>query len=169
MFDGGPITSSTSPTNSIRSISLIGCELQSPFSSLWSLNRVAMSNSGGFAVTRAHPDSRFYDPPPIRRQQQQQKQKPVRSEAAPVGSVESEPARAEPEESALSVSKPKSVCSSPTQLSADLTHLDRLIKSVTPFVRAHHLPEVSGRSPGHLVHHQIKYWYAKCCYGTACE
>ncbi|PKI40166.1 hypothetical protein CRG98_039418 [Punica granatum] len=117
-----------------------------------------MSNSGGFAVTRTHPDSRFYHPPPVRRhqqqlllqqQQQQQRQqhlqKPVRSEVGRVDPAESEPARSESDESALSVSRPSSVCSSSTHRTADLTHLDRLIESVTPSVRAHHLPEVRTR------------------------
>ncbi|KAH7578293.1 hypothetical protein JRO89_XS01G0364800 [Xanthoceras sorbifolium] len=96
-----------------------------------------MSNSGGFAVTRTHSGDRFYYPPAMRRHQQllfrqQQLQKEVSVDLAEVDT------RADSDESTLS--RPNSVCSASaasTPRNADLTNLDRLIDSVTPFVPAH--------------------------------
>ncbi|KAK4756513.1 hypothetical protein SAY87_006640 [Trapa incisa] len=121
-----------------------------------------MSNSGGFAVNRIPPDSRFYHPPHVRRQQQQQKhqqqQQPqqaeedVRSETARVGSVDPEPVRTDSDDSALSHSRPNSVCSASTIRSVDLTNLDRFVESVIPSVRTHQFREEKrgeGRRPEH--------------------
>lgn len=100
-----------------------------------------MSNSGGFTVTRAHSGDRFYNPPAMRRQQQQlqlqrrlQKQLQRKSQ---VDSVEAE-TLADSDESTLYRSD--SVCSvSPRN--GDLSNLDRLIDSVTPYVPVQYLPE----------------------------
>ncbi|XP_017981059.1 PREDICTED: uncharacterized protein LOC18613631 [Theobroma cacao] len=112
-----------------------------------------MSNSGGFAVTRAHTGDRFYNPPAVRRQQQllqqqqlqrQQLQRPLQKELQRPSKKESRvnlvdsmaEARTDSDESTLS--RPNSVCSaSPSSPKiANLTNLDRLMESVTPFVPA---------------------------------
>lgn len=104
-----------------------------------------MSNSGGFAVTRTHGSDRFYNPPAVRRnqqlvlqQQQQQLQRPLKSDAR-VDSLEAE-TRTDSDESSLS--RPNSVSSSSPPRTANLTNLDRLMESVTPFVPAQFLSEV---------------------------
>ncbi|EOX95181.1 Uncharacterized protein TCM_004737 [Theobroma cacao] len=112
-----------------------------------------MSNSGGFAVTRAQTGDRFYNPPAVRRQQQllqqqqlqrQQLQRPLQKELQRPSKKESRvnlvdsmaEARTDSDESTLS--RPNSVCSaSPSSPKiANLTNLDRLMESVTPFVPA---------------------------------
>ncbi|XWS76607.1 hypothetical protein CRYUN_Cryun01aG0191300 [Craigia yunnanensis] len=101
-----------------------------------------MSSSGGFAVTRTRTRDRFYDPPAVRRQQQlhrplqKELQRPLKKETR-VNSVDSmAEARTDSDESTLS--RPNSVCSaSPSSPKiANLTNLDRLMESVTPFVPA---------------------------------
>ncbi|XVF72685.1 hypothetical protein PTKIN_Ptkin12aG0139900 [Pterospermum kingtungense] len=127
-----------------------------------------MSNSGGYAVTRTHTGDRFYIPPAVmrqqqllqqqqlqrqqqqlQRQQQQHLQRPLQKELqrplkkeSRVNSVDSmAEARTDSDESTLS--RPNSVCSaSPSSPKvADLTNLDRLMESVTPFVPARCLSE----------------------------
>lgn len=103
-----------------------------------------MSNSGGFALTRTHGSDRFYNPPPVRRhqqlllQQQRQLRRAVKSENR-VESGESE-TRTDSDESTLS--RPNSACSSSPPRQADLTNLDRVMESVTPFVPAQFFSEV---------------------------
>lgn len=105
-----------------------------------------MSNSGGFAVTRTHGSDRFYNPPAVRRnqqlvlqhQQQQQLQRPLKSDVR-VDPVEAE-TRADSDESSLL--RPNSVSSSSPPRTSNLTNLDRLMESVTPFVPAQFLSEV---------------------------
>lgn len=113
-----------------------------------------MSGSGGFAVSRTHGGDRFYNPPPVRRQQlllQQEKLqrqrllRPVKSDAA----AEAEN-RTDSDDSTTTLSKPTpSVCSSssspPRPPPADVTNLDRLVESVTPFIPARVSPEVNGK------------------------
>ncbi|KAK3194189.1 hypothetical protein Dsin_025499 [Dipteronia sinensis] len=103
-----------------------------------------MSNSCGFAVTRTHSGDRFYNPPAMRwhqqllfrqHQLQGQLQRQLRNENR-VDSPEVD-TRTDSDESTLS--RPNSVCSASaasTPRNADLTNLDRLIDSVTPFVPA---------------------------------
>ncbi|KAI3425483.1 uncharacterized protein J3R85_010211 [Psidium guajava] len=103
-----------------------------------------MSNSGRFAVTRVHQDSRFYTPP-VRRQrqqQQQQLQKQLQKQSR-VDSAEAEARADSSDDSALS--RPNSVCSSSPPSTANLTNLDRLMDSVTPSVRAQYTPELRSR------------------------
>ncbi|KAI4301456.1 hypothetical protein L6164_034734 [Bauhinia variegata] len=101
-----------------------------------------MSNSGGYAVMRTHGSDRFYNPPAVRRNQQfvlQQQQQLKRQLQGPLKSdrrvdpVEPD-MRADSEESTLS--RPNSACSFSPPRTANLTNLDRLIASVTPFVPA---------------------------------
>lgn len=113
-----------------------------------------MSGSGGFAVSRTHGGDRFYNPPPVRRQQlllqqeklhRQQLLRPVKSDAA----AEAEN-RTDSDDSTTTLSKPTpSVCSSssspPRPPPADVTNLDRLVESVTPFIPARLSPEVNGK------------------------
>ena len=110
-----------------------------------------MSNSGGFAVTGTRTEDRFYNPPAVRRQQQilQQQQlqrqhlhRPLKKETR-VNSVDSTAeARTDSDESTLS--RPNSACSaSPSSPKiANLTNLDRLMESVTPFVSSQCFSEV---------------------------
>ncbi|KAF7818168.1 Myb/SANT-like domain containing protein [Senna tora] len=106
-----------------------------------------MSNSVGSAVARTHGTDRFYNPPAVRRnqqlaqqrqRQQQQLQRPLKSDTR-VDPVETE-TRTDSDESTLS--RPNSVGSSSPPRTANLTNLDRLISSVTPFVPAQFLSEV---------------------------
>lgn len=114
-----------------------------------------MSNSGGFAVSRSHGGDRFYSPPAIRRQheqmlqfqrlqqQQQQLQRTtVKVEAAAASAEVGN--RIELDESGTALSKQTVVCSSsPTgPPPTNVTNLDRLLESVTPFVSAQHNSEV---------------------------
>ncbi|XP_022757922.1 uncharacterized protein LOC111305030 [Durio zibethinus] len=117
-----------------------------------------MSNSGGFAVARTHTGDRFYNPPAVRRHQQllqqqqfqrQQLHRPLQKELQ--GPLKNESrddsvdlmteAWTDSDESTLS--RPNSVCpSSPSSpKNANLTNLDRLMESVTPFVPAQCFPE----------------------------
>ncbi|TXG63353.1 hypothetical protein EZV62_010347 [Acer yangbiense] len=103
-----------------------------------------MSNSGGFAVTRNHPGDRFYNPPAMRRHQQLlfrqqqlqgQLQRPLRKEIR----VDSPEVDTGTDSDDSILSRPNSVCSASaatTPRNADLTNLDRLLDSVTPFVPA---------------------------------
>ncbi|KAF7153107.1 hypothetical protein RHSIM_Rhsim01G0288000 [Rhododendron simsii] len=108
-----------------------------------------MSGSGGFAVSRTHGGDRFYTPPGRRRQlllqqeklQRQQLLRPLKSDAA----AEAEN-RTDSDDSTTTLSKPTpSVCSSssspPRPPPADVTNLDRLVESVTPFIPARLSPE----------------------------
>ncbi|XP_056170794.1 uncharacterized protein LOC115673654 isoform X3 [Syzygium oleosum] len=109
-----------------------------------------MSNSGRFAVTRVHPDNRFYNPPPVRRHQQQllrQKQQQLLQKQSRIESAEAEAeALARPDSSDDSaLSRPNSVCSPSPPGTANSTNLDRLMESVTPSVRAHDSPELRSR------------------------
>lgn len=114
-----------------------------------------MSNTGGYAVTRTHSGDRFYNPPAMRRhqqllvQQQQQRQLQRTSQKENrrvVGSAEAE-TRTDSDKSALR--RPSSACSdsaaSPPK-NDELTNLDRLMESVTPFVPAQFSSEVSVRT-----------------------
>lgn len=110
-------------------------------------------------MTRAHTGDRFYNPPAVRRQQQllqqqqlqrQQLQRPLQKELQRPSKKESRvnlvdsmaEARTDSDESTLS--RPNSVCSaSPSSPKiANLTNLDRLMESVTPFVPAQCFSEV---------------------------
>ncbi|XP_022770861.1 uncharacterized protein LOC111314096 [Durio zibethinus] len=118
-----------------------------------------MSNSGGFAVTRTHTGNRFYNPPAVRRQQQllqqqqlqrQQLHGPLQKEPqralkeSRVNSVDSvAEARTDSDESTLS--RPNSVCSASPSSISNLTNLDRLMESVTPFVPAQCFSEAKMR------------------------
>ncbi|XVF22150.1 hypothetical protein REPUB_Repub12eG0148800 [Reevesia pubescens] len=113
-----------------------------------------MSNSGGFALTRTHTGDRFYNPPAVRRQQQelqrQQLYRPLQKElqrplkkGSRVNSVDSmTEVRTDSDESTLP--RPNSVCSA-SQNIGNLTNLDRLIESVTPFVPAQCISEAKLR------------------------
>ncbi|KAI4349702.1 hypothetical protein L6164_010264 [Bauhinia variegata] len=104
-----------------------------------------MSNSGGSAVMRTHGSDRFYNPPAVRRNQQlleqqqlqKQLQRPLKSDRR-VDPVEPD-TLTDSDESALS--RPSSACSFTPPRTANLTILDRLIASVTPFVPAKFLTE----------------------------
>uniref|UniRef100_A0A5B7BKY5 DUF789 domain-containing protein n=1 Tax=Davidia involucrata TaxID=16924 RepID=A0A5B7BKY5_DAVIN len=108
----------------------------------------------GSAVSRTHGGDRFYNPPAIRRHQQwllqqqqlqrqhQQLQRPVKSEAAAVEADN----RTDSDDSTTTLSKPPSVgSSSPPRPQTNVTNLDRLMESVTPFVPAQYFPEASVR------------------------
>ncbi|KAL6953228.1 hypothetical protein U1Q18_020015 [Sarracenia purpurea var. burkii] len=106
-----------------------------------------MSGSGGFTVSRTHRGDRFYNPPAIRRhqqlllqQQQLQKQrlpKPVKSEAEN---------RTDSDDATTTLSKQPAVVSfSLPRPSTNVTNLDRLVDSVTPFVPAQCFSEVSAK------------------------
>ncbi|CAK9135055.1 unnamed protein product [Ilex paraguariensis] len=109
-----------------------------------------MSSSGSFAVSRRHGGDRFYNPPgrrrhqlqlqqqELQRQQQQQLTKAAKAEAA---AVEAEN-RTESVDSIATLSKASSVCSSSPP---NVTNIDRLMESVTPFVQVQHFSEVSVR------------------------
>lgn len=122
-----------------------------------------MSGSGSFAVSRSHGDDRFYNPPAMRRQQQQQQQQQqlqkqqqqqkqplqraakVEAAAAAVAEVGN---RTDSDDSTntATLSKTPSVCSaSPPRPPINVTNLDRLMESVTPFVPAQHFSEVNVR------------------------
>ncbi|XVE73370.1 hypothetical protein DITRI_Ditri11bG0112600 [Diplodiscus trichospermus] len=121
-----------------------------------------MSNSGGFAVTRTHTGDRFYNPPAVRRQQQllqqqqlqrQQLQRPLQKELrrplkkeSRVNSVDSV-AEAWTDSDESTLSRPNSICSaSPSSPKiVNLTNLDRLMQSVTPFVPAQCFSEAKMR------------------------
>ncbi|GKV22115.1 hypothetical protein SLEP1_g32010 [Rubroshorea leprosula] len=114
-----------------------------------------MSNSGGFAVIRTHLGDRFYNPPPVRRhqqllllQQQQQLQKqlqrPVRKESRVNSADVATDPRTDSDDSTLS--RPDSGYSASSPTSSNLTNLDRLMESVTPFVLAQYFSE--GRMRG---------------------
>ncbi|XP_044493267.1 uncharacterized protein LOC123216769 isoform X2 [Mangifera indica] len=112
-----------------------------------------MSNSGGFAVTRTHAGDRFYNPPAMRRHQQlllQQQQRPSLQKETRVDWVEAE-IRTDSDESTLC--RLNSLCSpspaSPPR-NADMTNLDRLMESVTPYVPVQYLSE--GRIRGSINH-----------------
>ncbi|XP_019197397.1 PREDICTED: uncharacterized protein LOC109191264 isoform X2 [Ipomoea nil] len=99
-----------------------------------------MTNSGGFAVSRSHRGDRFYNPPPMRRHHQQlQKAPKAEAAASEVGS------RTDSHDSATALSKPQSVCSSASAPPKNVTNLDRLMESVTPFVPAQHFSKVNVR------------------------
>ncbi|VFQ78560.1 unnamed protein product [Cuscuta campestris] len=119
-----------------------------------------MSNSGGFAVTRSHGGDRFYNPPAMRRQRQatvvQQQQPPPprlqvqrqqqqKKGAKPEAATPEVGNRTESDDSATALAKPPSVCSSSPELPKDVTNLDRLMESVTPFVQAQKPSEASVR------------------------
>ncbi|THG02140.1 hypothetical protein TEA_020172 [Camellia sinensis var. sinensis] len=114
----------------------------------------AMPGSGGFAVSRAHGGDRFYNPPAIRRHHQQlllqQQQlnwqhrrlpRPVKPPV--VAAVEAEN-RTDSDDSMTTLLKPPSVSlfSIPRPLT-NVTNLDRLVESVTPFVPAQYFSEAN--------------------------
>ncbi|KAI8574795.1 hypothetical protein RHMOL_Rhmol01G0381400 [Rhododendron molle] len=110
-----------------------------------------MSGSGGFAVSRTHGGDRFYNPPPVRRQQLLLQQEKLQRQQLlrPAKSDEAEN-RTDSDDSTTTLSKPTpSVCSSssspPRPPAADVTNLDRLVESVTPFIPARLSPEVNGK------------------------
>lgn len=107
---------------------------------------IAMSGTGGFALSRTHGGDRFYNPPPIRRHQQlllQQQQLQHRQEQLqrPVNSDASLEPQTRTDSDHMTLLKP-SVCSSPPGPTS-LTNLDRLVESVTPFVPAQCFPEAN--------------------------
>ncbi|CAA2957594.1 Hypothetical predicted protein [Olea europaea subsp. europaea] len=130
-----------------------------------------MSGSGGFAVSRSHGGDRFYNPPAVRRhqqmllqqqpeqqvlqqqQQQQHRQKhqlpraPVKSESSSAAAVVEAGNRSESDDSTKSFSRPSSVSSAspPRPMPVNVTNLDRLMDSVTPFVPAQNFSEVRVR------------------------
>lgn len=108
-----------------------------------------MSNSGGFALTRHHGTDRFYNPPPVRRHQELQRRQPQtqprRQLSRPLKSetrVDSSDAEARTDSDESTLSRPNSVCSPSPSKSFDLTNLDRIMESVTPFVQAQFSSEV---------------------------
>ncbi|KAI7980555.1 hypothetical protein LOK49_Contig136G00007 [Camellia lanceoleosa] len=114
----------------------------------------AMSGSGGFAVSRAHGGDRFYNPPAIRRHHQQlllQQQQlnwqhrrlPRPVKPPEVAAVEAEN-RTDSDDSMTTLLKPPSVSlfSIPRPLT-NVTNLDRLVESVTPFVPAQYFSEAN--------------------------
>ncbi|KAK4355642.1 hypothetical protein RND71_024613 [Anisodus tanguticus] len=111
-----------------------------------------MSGSGSFAVSRSHSGDRFYNPPAMRRQQQmllqqQQQQKQQLQRATKAEAATAEMAnRTDSDDSTTTLSKTPSVCSaSPPRPRVNVTNLDRLMESVTPFVPAQHFTEVNVR------------------------
>ncbi|CAI9778468.1 unnamed protein product [Fraxinus pennsylvanica] len=127
-----------------------------------------MSGSGGFAVSRSHGGDRFYNPPAVRRhqqmllqqqqeqalqQQQQHRRKhqlpraPVKSESSSAAAVVESGNRSESDDSTKSLSRPSSVspASPPIPTPVNVTNLDRLMDSVTPFVPAQNFSEVRVR------------------------
>ncbi|XP_059294583.1 uncharacterized protein LOC132047569 [Lycium ferocissimum] len=123
-----------------------------------------MSGSGSFAVSRSHSGDRFYNPPMRRQQQQQQmllqqqqqlqkqqqQQQLQRATAkADVAAATADVAanRTDSDDSTSTLSKTPSVCSAspPRPPPVNVTNLDRLMESVTPFVPAQHFSEVNVR------------------------
>ncbi|XP_055813480.1 uncharacterized protein LOC129882978 isoform X2 [Solanum dulcamara] len=122
-----------------------------------------MSGSGSFAVSRSNGGDRFYNPPAMRRQQQQQQQQqqqlqkqqqqqqqkqPVQRAAKGEAVVAEVGNRTDSDDSTntTTLSKTPSVCSaSPPRPPINVTNLDRLMESVTPFVPAQHFSEVNVR------------------------
>ncbi|XP_062178236.1 uncharacterized protein LOC133883061 [Alnus glutinosa] len=106
-----------------------------------------MSNSGGFALTRTHGTDRFYNPPPVRRHQQLllQQQRQLRRAVKSVNRVESGEAETRTDSDESTLSRPNSACSSSPPRQADLTNLDRVMESVTPFVPAQFFSETRGK------------------------
>lgn len=115
-----------------------------------------MSGSGSFAVSRSHGADRFYNPPAMRRQQQLQKQQqqqqrpPVqraaKAEAAVVAAEVGNRTDSDDSTNTTTLSKTPSVCSaSPPRPPINVTNLDRLMESVTPFVPAQHFSVVNVR------------------------
>lgn len=134
-----------------------------------------MSNSRSSAVARTHGTDRFYNPPAVRRnqqlaqqqqrqqqqQQQQQLQRPLKSDNR-VDSVETE-TRTDSDESALS--RPNSVGSSSPPGTVNLTNLDRLMSSVTPFVPGQFLSEVRIQFPVGRIHEKVQnFGFLFCSY-----
>ncbi|XP_015086319.1 AF4/FMR2 family member 4-like isoform X2 [Solanum pennellii] len=124
-----------------------------------------MSGSGSFAVSRSHGADRFYNPPAMRRQQQLQRQqqqqqqqsqqqqqqrqpvqRAVKAEAAVVAAEVGNRTDSDDSTNTTTLSKTSSVCSaSPPRPPINVTNLDRLMESVTPFVPAQHFTEVNVR------------------------
>ncbi|XP_059440512.1 uncharacterized protein LOC132172960 isoform X2 [Corylus avellana] len=106
-----------------------------------------MSNSGGFALTRTHGSDRFYNPPPVRRQQQLllQQQRQLRRAVKSENRVESGESETRTDSDESTLSRPNSACSSSPPRQADLTNLDRVMESVTPFVPAQFFSETRGK------------------------
>lgn len=119
-----------------------------------------MSGSGSFATDR------FYNPPAMRRQQQQQQlqkqqqqqqqqqqpkqQQPVKrgvakAEAAAAVAVAEVGNRTDTDDVTTTLSKTPSISSPPRPPPVNVTNLDRLMESVTPFVPAQHFSEVNVR------------------------
>ncbi|KAL2540463.1 Protein of unknown function (DUF789) [Abeliophyllum distichum] len=122
-----------------------------------------MSGKGSFAVSRSHGGDRFYNPPAVRRQQQmvlqqrqlmqkqqlmpQQKQQELQRAAVKTESLAEAEAgnRSESDDSNAALSKRDSVRSvSPAPPPVDVTNLDRLMESVTPFIPAQCVSEARG-------------------------
>ncbi|CAA3007602.1 Hypothetical predicted protein [Olea europaea subsp. europaea] len=123
-----------------------------------------MSGSGGFAVSRRHGGDRFYNPPAVRRrqqmllQQQQQEQvllqqkehqhqlprTPVKSEFSSAAALVEAGNRSDSDDSSNALSRQSSVrsASPPRPMPVNVTNLDRLMESVTPFISAQNFSEV---------------------------
>ncbi|XP_075100496.1 uncharacterized protein LOC107803940 [Nicotiana tabacum] len=124
-----------------------------------------MAGSGSFAVSRSHGGDRFYNPPAMRRhqqmllqqqqqqqlqkqQQQQQQQLQRAANKAEAPAAEAAGNRTDSDDSTTTLSKTPSVCSAaspPRPPPVNVTNLDSLIESVTPFVPALHFSEVNVR------------------------
>ncbi|KAI4374347.1 hypothetical protein MLD38_012354 [Melastoma candidum] len=106
-----------------------------------------MSHLGGYAVARAHPDSRLYHPPPVRRQRQQQQLLYQRRQLR--GGVNRTESRVDPGDGqtsrVASVEEEAAVSRQPScpavKEESCLTNLDRLIEAVTPSVGARNFNE----------------------------
>ncbi|CAH9112628.1 unnamed protein product [Cuscuta europaea] len=115
-----------------------------------------MSYSSGFAVTRNHGADRFYNPPAVRRLRQQTVLQPQpqprlqvqrqQQNGANGETATSEPGdRTESDDSITAFSKPSPVRSSSPAPPKNITNLDRLMESVTPFVQAQQVSEAMVR------------------------
>ncbi|XP_062083338.1 uncharacterized protein LOC133789514 isoform X2 [Humulus lupulus] len=132
-----------------------------------------MSNSEDFGLTRYRGTERFYNPPAVRRYHESQKKhqpsprrqlwKSLKYESR-LDSSDAE-ARTDSEESTLSrpnsVSLPSSSSSSSSRDAAS-SNLDRIIESVTPYVKAQTFPEarMRGWSPEEAFYYLEDLWEA---------
>lgn len=120
-----------------------------------------MAGSSGFTVSRAHTGDRHYIPPARRnhlqqqqqqlllqqQQQQRQLQKPLKSDLPVEADSRTDPAGTALSKTPLRPSSSSSSSPPPTAPPPNLsTNLDRLMKSVTPFVPAHSMPERNWRT-----------------------
>ncbi|KAJ8547397.1 hypothetical protein K7X08_010983 [Anisodus acutangulus] len=118
-----------------------------------------MSGSGSFAVSRSHSGDRFYNPPAMRRQQQQQmllqqQQQQLQQQQQQQQKQQLQRTTAKADMATADVANPTDSDDLTTTLSktpssprphVNVTNLDRLMESVTPFVPAQHSSEVNVR------------------------